>query len=98
MVNKIFSKRMLNGQSLGRSNVSDTFEPFVLVFFFKSHAHPDLDRSFQGILTKAAEEGCSSLPHYLIDCEEAKPPVDSERNTTHTRDHFFSYSPKVVQS
>ena len=33
-----------------------------------------------GALTKAAEEEYSSLPHYLTDCEEATPEVDSERD------------------
>lgn len=32
------------------------------------------------ILTKAAEEEYSNLPRYLINCAEAKPPADSERN------------------
>lgn len=38
------------------------------------------------ILTKAAEEGCSSLPHYLINCEGAKPEGVSERGSTRSTD------------
>lgn len=39
-----------------------------------------------GILTMEVEEGYSNPPHYLINCEEAKPQVVSERNTTQARD------------
>lgn len=35
----------------------------------------------QGLLTKAAGGGCSSLPHFLIRCEGTRPVGGSERNT-----------------
>lgn len=49
-----------------------------------------LSQSRVFILTKVAVEGYSNLPHYLINCEETKPPVVSERNTTQTRDNSQS--------
>lgn len=42
-------------------------------------------RSSSGILTEAAGEGCSSLPHYLTCCVGAKPEGVSERGSTWKR-------------